>query len=51
MGKASSKNKPTILLDSGGLIAINKPGGWLVERDDGDRSVLGWAKGDRKSVV
>ncbi len=37
-------DRPRILLDDDGLIAVNKPGGWLVEREGPGRSLLGWVK-------
>ena len=37
-------DNPKILLDQGALIAVNKPAGWLVERQGAGRSLLAWVK-------
>lgn len=44
MARQSNLDKPKILLDDGAVIAIDKPAGWLVEREGSGKSLLAWAQ-------
>ena len=44
MAKLTDADKPRILLDDGAVIAVDKPAGWLVEREGSGRSLLAWVQ-------